>query len=106
MPKPSITCPECGLKFPQAHHRQLFCIPAHGRAYNKRVEGESMKIMGLAKAWRAARSAPVGPLREAGKDAFVMLCREIDASNSADHKAGRMNPTRLYTIRQARGLLE
>lgn len=105
MPKPVITCPECGGRFPQGHHRQLFCIPAHGRTYNKRVESESMAVMGLAKAWRAARSAPAGPLREAGKEAFILLCRQIDASNTADLKAGRMNPTRLFAIRRNMGLL-
>jgi plasmid replication initiation protein len=48
----------------------------------------------------------VGPLREAGKEAFILLCRQIDASNTADLKAGRMYATKLYAIRQSRGLLE
>lgn len=105
MPKPIKTCPECGNRFPQAHHRQLFCIPAHGRTYNKRIEHEAMAPWGLAKAWRAARSAPVGPLREAGKDAFILLCRLIDESNTKDRLAGRMNATKVLIQRQAYNLL-
>lgn len=105
-PKIMKTCPECGNRFPQTHHRQQFCIAAHGRAYNARVMSEGISVMGLAKAWRAARSQSDPALREAGKEAFILLCRQLDASNSADRDAGRLHPTRMYLRRQAAGLMD
>jgi hypothetical protein len=45
-------------------------------------------------------------LRQAAKDAFSQLCRELDALVSDDTAAGRMHPTKVYARREARGLLD
>lgn len=104
--KPIKTCPECGQRFSQGHHRQQFCTPAHGIAYNARIQSEGQAVMGLAKAWRASRNQKgQGEIREAGKEAFILLCRLLDESNTNDRLAGRTHPTTMYIRRQNANLL-
>jgi len=62
--------------------------------------------MGLAKAWRAGRSIADPELKAAAKEAFIMLCRALDESNTQDRLAGRIHPTRMYLKRKNAGLLE
>jgi hypothetical protein len=62
--------------------------------------------MGLAKTWRVARSSNDPEVKRAGKEAFILLCRLLDESNSQDHKAGRLNPAKLYLRRQRASLID
>jgi len=104
--KKTRICPECGAQFAAEHHRKLFCTPAHSKAYNNRLLAEGQRIIGLAKAWRAARSIKDPALRQAGKDAFSQMCRELDALTSADLAAGRAHPTRMHAHRGSFGFLD
>lgn len=99
-------CPECGSRFERKHHRAQFCTPAHSRTYNNRQLAEGQRIVALAKAWRAGRSVKDPGLKQAAKDAFGQLCRELDILNRQDAEAGRVAALRVYRRRQAAGLLE
>jgi hypothetical protein len=102
----TLTCPECAQRFTATTARKLYCTPACSKAYNNRHIAEGQRIIGLAKAWRAGRSIKDPALRQAAKDAFSQLCRELDALVSDDTAAGRMHPTKVYARREARGLLD
>lgn len=106
MPKIIATCPECGSRFEKKHHRAQYCSPAHSKAYNNRHIAEGQRIVALAKAWRATRNTSDASLKQAGKEAFAMLCRELDALNRADHDAGRVPALKVFKRRQAAGLLD
>lgn len=99
-------CPECGEVFTAFSARAQFCTPAHSKAYSNRLLAEGQRIIGLAKAWRAARSIKDPALRQAGKDAFSQMCRELDALTALDLDAGRLHPTKLYLRRERAGLLD
>lgn len=106
MAKIFLTCPECSLKFEQKHHRMQFCSPAHSKAYNNRQLAEGQRIVALAKAWRMSRSTADKSLKQAGRDAFSQLCRELDALNAGDREAGRMPALKVYRRRQIAGTLD
>lgn len=99
-------CPECGLKFEVKHHRAQFCTPAHSKAYSNRQLSEGQRIVGLAKAWRAGRNTSDPVLKQAAKDAFTQLCRELDGLNQADTAEGRVPALKVYRRRQVAGLLD
>lgn len=105
-PKLHRTCPECGLQFAVKHHRAQFCTPAHSRAYNNRQLAEGQRIVALAKAWRAGRNTADPALKQAAKEAFGQLCRELDALNQGDAEAGRVPALKVYRRRQLAGLLD
>lgn len=105
-PKIFATCPECGLRFERKHHRAQFCTPAHSKAYNNRQLAEGQRIVAMAKAWRMARSIKDPELKQAGKEAFGMLCRELDALIAEDAKAGRVQALKVFRRRQLAGLLD
>ena len=105
MSKIFLTCPECSAKFEQKHHRQQFCTQEHSKAYGNRNIAEGQRIVALAKAWRMARSTKDPALKQAGKDAFIQLCRELDALNAGDKDAGRMPALKVYRRRQIAGTL-
>lgn len=100
----SLTCPECGARFAQAHHRQMFCTPAHKSAFGNRQTGRAAVVQ-LGQVWRAARGSKDPAVREAGKLAFALMCRSLDSFNTEDRLAGRMNAVALFIRRQAAGLL-
>lgn len=104
--KPTLTCPECGSRFLQKHHRAQFCTPAHAKLYGNRQLAEGQRIVALAKAWRMGRSIRDEGLRSAAKEAFGQLCRELDALNRMDADAGRMPALKVYKRRKAAGLLD
>lgn len=103
-PKITLTCPECSVRFLAAHHRQMFCTPAHSKAYSNRQLAEGQRIVAVAKAWRMSRNAK--SMKAVGAEAFQMLCQELDALNAADAKAGRMPAVKVYARRKAAGVLE
>lgn len=103
---PATSCPECSVRFRPTHHRQHFCTPAHKTAYNNRLLGEGQRIVGMAKAWRAGRSIKDPDLRQAAKEAFSQMCRELDELNAQDKKAGRLPALRLFYRRMRAGLLD
>jgi hypothetical protein len=103
---PRLACPECGEAFRPAHHRQQFCSPEHAKVFNNRQLARGQKLVGLALAWRQARSTKDPDLKEAGKAAFMQLCRLLDAYAAEDVKAGRLNAVRLFRRRVAAGLLD
>lgn len=105
-PKLHRLCPECGSSFEVKHHRAQFCSPAHSRAYNNRQLAEGQRIVALAKAWRQGRNKQTPGDKQAAKDAFAQLCRELDALNQGDAAAGRVPALRVYRRRQAAGLLD
>lgn len=105
-PKMFRICPECGEKFEVRHHRAQFCTPAHSRAYNNRQLAEGQRIVALAKAWRMARSTSDPAMKAAGKEAFSMLCRKLDALNAADREAGRVPALKVFMRRLRAGLLD
>lgn len=105
-PKTFRTCPECGVQFAVTHHRAQFCSPAHSKAYNNRQLAEGQRIVAIAKAWRAGRDAKDPHMKQAAKDAFGQLCRELDALNAGDRAAGRMPALKVYRRRQLAGLLD
>lgn len=106
MAKNFMTCPECGVRFEQKHHRAQFCSPAHAKAYNNRNIAEGQRIVALAKAWRMSRSVSDPALKAAGKEAFSQLCAELDMLNAGDKEAGRMPALKVYRRRSIAGLLE
>lgn len=106
MSKTFAICPECSARFERKHHRAQFCTPAHGKAYNNRQLAEGQRIVALAKAWRSARSVSDPALKLAGKEAFAMLCRELDALNRGDTEAKRVPALKVFKRRQAAGLLD
>lgn len=101
------TCPECGVRFELKHHRAQFCTPEHAKVFNNRELARGQKLIGLAKAWRGARSIKDGAVREAGKSAFIEMCRYVDACNAEDRErtGGGVHPTNLYRRRVAAGSL-
>lgn len=99
-------CPECGQQFGTNHPVKSFCTPGHKVAYNNRQIAEGQRIVGLAKAWRAARSSKDPIIRQAGKDAFSDMCRELDALIADDRTRGNMHPARLFHQRQRLGLMD
>lgn len=103
---PRLACPECGETFRPTHHKQQFCTPAHKKAHGNRQLARGQKVLGLAPAWRQARSTKDPELKAAGKAAFTQLCRQLDAYGSEDVAAGRLNAVRLYRRRVAAGLLD
>lgn len=109
MPAPTTkTCPECGRRFAAGHHRQQFCTKAHQVAYGNRMMAEGQAVMALAKAWRAGgtRMKKDADLNAAAKEAFILLCRLVDESNTNDRLANRIHPTRMFLKRKAAGLLD
>ncbi|CAB4198829.1 hypothetical protein UFOVP1324_56 [uncultured Caudovirales phage] len=103
---PATTCPECSGRFRPEHHRQHFCTPEHKRAYSQRLLGEGQRIVGLAKAWRMSRNGHAPELKAAGREAFSMMCRELDALNARDKEAGRMSALRVFYRRVKNGLMD
>lgn len=103
---PRLLCPECGCVFVAQHHRALFCSPAHSKAYSNRQLSEGQRIVALAKAWRMSRGAKDADKKEAGKEAFFMLCRELDALNAADKQAGRLPAWKVFLSRLRCGMLD
>lgn len=110
-PKPAkvffhAVCPECSTRFGATHHAQAFCTPAHKTAYNNRILGEGQRIVGMAKAWRAGRSVQDPVLRQAAKEAFSLMCRELDALNATDKAAGRVPALKVFWRRLKTGMLD
>lgn len=112
MPKPVKTCPECGERFTQAHHRKLFCSTPHQIAFNKRREKRGHRLATLALAWRAGRSMgraktpEAQELKEAAQDAFGHMCRLLDEFAAEDRAAGRMHPTKVFNQLQRYNMLD
>jgi hypothetical protein len=106
MPKVFATCPECSAKFERKHHRAQFCSPAHSKDYSNRQLAEGQRIVALAKAWRAGRNTSNPELKQASKDAFAMMCRELDALNKADTEARRVPALKVFFRRFKAGLLD
>lgn len=98
-----MTCPECGCRFPQRHHRAMFCSPAHQKAYNNRQLSRGQRLVTLAQAWRGGRSGSAED-RAASTEAFTELCRLISDYNEVDKKAGRPSAARVYRVRRTMGL--
>lgn len=105
-PKYQLACPECGERFTPGHHRQVFCTPAHSRAFNNRALARGQSIYTLAMTWRSARSARTETSKAAGRAAFSALCRALDAYAAEDTQAGRPNAVGLFRRRDALGLLD
>lgn len=106
MTKLFLACPECGQRFERKHHRAQFCSPQHAKLYNNRQLARGQSIVGLAQAWRGARSSRDAGVREAAKMAFAQLCRELDTFNAEDRGGGRVSATQVYRRRVAAGLLD
>lgn len=98
MPKPVMICPECGERFAQGHHRQLFCGPVHQKAFNNRRTARGGKLVTLFMAARAMRGGSSGDpkLRPAAKDAYMLAHRLVDQYIAEDRAAGRMHPTKVF----------
>lgn len=85
----SRTCPECMAAFTPVEARQLFCNPAHRRAWNNRATVRGAVLMPLAIVARLTRNGTRGDAatgRRAARDhnALVQRYRDEDAA------AGRM----------------
>lgn len=102
----TLTCPECGEPFARKHHRQLFCSPAHSKAYSNRQLARGQSVVALLQVWQASRTSKDPAAREAGRVAFAQLCREARTFNAEDREAGRADPVKLFRIRMAEGHLD
>lgn len=104
--KTFLTCPECGARFERKHHRAQFCNPVHARAYNNRNITEGQRLVAIAKAWRLGRNTSDPALKQASKEAFAQMCRELDVLVQDDAANGRVSALKVYRRRQLAGLLD
>lgn len=101
----TLVCPECGEAFEPAHHRQLFCTPAHKEAHKNRNKGRAA-VIAYAQQWRAGRNSKDPARKAVSAAAFNRLCRMIDAMNAEDRKAGRADPIALMQARAAANVID
>jgi len=96
------TCPECGTLFRAAHPRQIFCSPAHKRAWHNRDTVRGARLTTLAMAAHSTRGGTRGD-KETGKRArrdSEQLMRQWDAD---DRAAGRMRAVEYVALRNRLG---
>lgn len=98
-------CVECGAEGRSHKAGGMFCSVEHKNAYNNRLAAEAKPLMTLLKAWRLGRNVKTADtaqrkaLKRAAAIAFQELCRAADASNAADHAAGRPSALKIYVRR-------
>lgn len=100
----TLTCPECGERFLRTHHLQLFCAPAHKKAFGNRQLSRAAVVQ-LGQVWRSARSSKDPGVKAAAKLAFALMCRRLDEANAEDRAAKRPRPEQVFMLRQAAGLI-
>lgn len=91
---PTVTCAECGAKFPRTRADSAFCTEAHKSAFHNRSSKVGRSLVPLLQAWRAGRnikgSTPKAKaLKASASRAFSEACRILDEVNSQDSQADR-----------------
>lgn len=95
-------CPECGEDFETDAAAAVFCSDAHKAAFHNRSSKIGRSLVPLAQAWRLGRNAKgqsprAKALRASAARAFGEMCRLIDAANTDDLGAGRVD--KLFYVR-------
>lgn len=83
-------CPECTKPFEPVHSRQLFCCPAHKKAFHNRATVRGCALAPIAMAARITRDGCQGDT-ETGAEARRESRRLMDAWAREDREAGRMS---------------
>lgn len=83
-------CPECMEPFHRVHPRQLFCSPAHKKAFHNRATARGLTLAPVAIAARATRDGSTGD-KDTGKRARRESRRLMDRWAREDREAGRMS---------------
>lgn len=92
-------CAECAKTFTPARPGMTFCQSRCKTAFHNRSGTRGRTIMPMLLAWRQVRGK--GPT---AKTSFYEVCRQLDAWNAEDLKAGRARPEGFVTRQMAGGL--
>ncbi len=99
-----LICPECGQPFTTSDGKQMFCVPAHQIAFNRRERKRGFKLPTLIQAWRLSRNTRKPAARAAGAAALAAMCRLADEWAAEDREAGRPGALAVMMNQQRRGL--
>ena len=94
-----VKCNECAAIFAPARAGQVFCSKECKIAFSNRETVRGRSVVTMMRAWRKTRGKG-----DTAKKAFFEVCRQLDAWNSEDLKAGRVNPE-THVARQFEGAL-
>lgn len=108
VPAASAVCPECLAPFRRRHPRQLFCSPAHQKAWNKRMAVRGAALCAFAMTGHITRNGTRGEpeARDAGRHAKSVAHTLIQRWRDEDRRAGRMAMPAYMARRIALGYAE
>lgn len=102
---PISRCAECGELFRARQYNQLFCRPAHRRAYNNRWLARGLVLAPLYCAARATRGGSRGD-KATGAKARADAERLAQRWKEEDQAAGRISHVAYIAARYKVGLVE